>query len=81
MSQRKGTKKELKEGGWQKVRTSPQANENWVAKSTHPCVKKTHKMKRRYCEKQKSQMFQKLTKHHKKRAKLGDVTETRSLIN
>ena len=24
----KGTKKELKEGRWQKVRTSPQANEN-----------------------------------------------------
>ena len=41
----KETKKELKEGGWQKVRTSPQANENWVAKSTHPCVKRRIKSK------------------------------------
>ena len=31
--------KELKEDRWQKVRTLPQANWKWVAKSTHPCEK------------------------------------------
>ena len=39
----KVTKKEIKEGRWQKVRPTPQENENRVAKSTHLCVKRRTK--------------------------------------
>ena len=53
----KGTKKELKEGRWQKSTHLPSSKWKLGGKKYAPMRQKTHKIKRRYCENQKSQKF------------------------